>query len=100
MTGNMQRFGRTELNAVMSRESKSFERDWGQLRPAICWTVFALGLLVQVFSPQLKSGIKPTSFKPIGATEIAGELPPLRGDVVGRASAHDLPREPVRKTIR
>jgi len=73
MTGNMQRFGRTELNAVMSRESKSFERDWGQLRPAICWTVFALGLLVQVFSPQLKSGIKPTSFKPMSAIEVVGE---------------------------
>jgi hypothetical protein len=60
-----------ELNAVMSRKSKSLGRDWGQLLRAICWTAFALGLLVQGFSPQLKSGIKPTSFKPIGVTEIA-----------------------------
>ena len=56
---------------MMSHESKSFGHDGGQLLSAIFWTVFALALLVQAFSLHLKSGIKPTSFKPIGATEIA-----------------------------
>jgi hypothetical protein len=86
-----------ELNAAMSRDAKSFGRDWYQLLRAICWTVFALGLLVQGFSPQLKSGIKPTSFKPTGATEIAGERHLYA--VTSRAAAHDPPRAPVRGTV-